>query len=80
MVLSSEHVTKIHNKREREITDEKESDVACSQIWQNLPADHHHFGYITKLTKRNTGGEQLGGREGGGISKQADYSVHTHIP
>jgi hypothetical protein len=21
------------------------------QIWQNLPLDHHHFGYITKLTK-----------------------------
>jgi hypothetical protein len=26
------------------------SHVACSQIWLNLPMDHHHFGYITKLT------------------------------
>ncbi len=23
-----------------------------SQIWLNLPVDHHHFGYNTKLQKR----------------------------
>jgi hypothetical protein len=23
--------------------------AACNQIWLNLPVDHHHFGYITKL-------------------------------
>ncbi len=28
--------------------------LACSQIWLNLHVDHQHFGYITKLTKRNT--------------------------
>ncbi len=26
--------------------------LACSKIWLNLPMDHHHFGYITKLTKK----------------------------
>jgi len=25
-----------------------------NQIWLNLHVDHHHFGYITKLTKKNT--------------------------
>ncbi len=33
--------------------------VACSQIWLNLPMDHCHFGYNTKLTphpkEKNTG-------------------------
>jgi len=24
--------------------------LACSQIWLNLPMDHRHVGYITKLT------------------------------
>jgi hypothetical protein len=76
VVLSSEHVPKIHNKRE--ITDEKESDVACSQIWLNLPADHHHFGYITKLTKRNTGGEQLGEREEGSVGRLITVYIHTY--
>jgi hypothetical protein len=28
--------------------------LACSQIWLNLHVDHQHFGYIAKLTKRNT--------------------------
>jgi hypothetical protein len=28
----------------------------CSQIWLNLPMNHHHFGCITKLGgKKNTG-------------------------
>jgi hypothetical protein len=26
------------------------SHLAYSQIWLNLPMDHHHFGYITKFT------------------------------
>jgi hypothetical protein len=26
--------------------------LACSQIWLNLLVDHHHFGYIRKLTKK----------------------------
>jgi hypothetical protein len=26
--------------------------LARSQIWLNLPMDHHHFGYITKLTQK----------------------------
>jgi hypothetical protein len=30
----------------------KLSDLACSQIWLNLPADYHHFGYITNLMKK----------------------------
>jgi hypothetical protein len=25
---------------------------ASNQIWLNLPMDDHHFGYITKLTKK----------------------------
>jgi hypothetical protein len=28
--------------------------LACSQIWLNLPVDHSHFGYITKLTPKET--------------------------
>jgi hypothetical protein len=30
--------------------------LACSQIWLNLPVDHCHFGYSTKLPtkKKNT--------------------------
>jgi hypothetical protein len=24
--------------------------LACNQIQLNLPMDHHHFGYVTKLT------------------------------
>ncbi len=75
-VLSSELVPTIHIKRE--ITDEKERDVACGQIWLNLPTDHHHFGYITKIDKKKHWW-RAAGREGG-ISRQADYSVHTHIP
>jgi hypothetical protein len=31
--------------------------LAFSQTWLNLPMDHRHFGYITKLKKKNkTGG------------------------
>jgi hypothetical protein len=26
--------------------------LACSQIWLNLPEDHHHFGYNTKFTQK----------------------------
>jgi hypothetical protein len=26
--------------------------LACSQICLNLPVNHHHFGYITKLTPK----------------------------
>jgi hypothetical protein len=29
------------------------SDLPCSQIWLNLPADYRHFGYITNLMKKN---------------------------
>jgi hypothetical protein len=75
-VLSSELVPKTHIKRE--IIDEKESDVAYSQIRLNLPADHHHFGYITKLTKRNTGGEQLEGREEGSVGRLITMYIHTY--
>jgi hypothetical protein len=28
------------------------SDLACSQIWLNHPADYRHFGYITNLMKK----------------------------
>jgi len=31
----------------------KLSDLACSQIWLNLPADYRHFGYITNLMEKN---------------------------
>jgi hypothetical protein len=31
------------------------SGLACSQIWLNLPLDHCHFGYNTKLPKKTTG-------------------------
>jgi hypothetical protein len=26
--------------------------LACGQNWLNLPVDHHHFGYNTKLGKK----------------------------
>jgi hypothetical protein len=26
--------------------------LTCSQIWLNLLVNHHHFGYITKLTPK----------------------------
>ncbi len=26
--------------------------LGCNQIWLYLPVDHHQFGYITKLTKK----------------------------
>jgi hypothetical protein len=26
--------------------------LVCSQIWLNLPMDHRHVGYITKLTPK----------------------------
>jgi len=29
--------------------------LGCSQIWQNLPANHGHFGYNTKLTPKKHG-------------------------
>jgi hypothetical protein len=28
--------------------------LGCSQIWQNLPANHGHFGYNSKLTPKKT--------------------------
>jgi hypothetical protein len=28
------------------------SHLSCSQIWLNLLVDRHHYGYITKLTKK----------------------------
>jgi hypothetical protein len=31
----------------------KLSYLACSQSWLNFPMDYHHFGYITKLTKKD---------------------------
>jgi hypothetical protein len=30
--------------------------LVFSQTWLNLPMDHRHFGYITKLEKKKTGG------------------------
>jgi len=31
----------------------KKSYLTCSQIWLNVPVVHHHFGYNTKLPKKN---------------------------
>jgi hypothetical protein len=38
--------------------------IYISQIWLNLPIDDHHFGYITKLTKKTLRGKLVGGEWG----------------
>jgi hypothetical protein len=43
-------VTVCRQKYKRTFLKMSLSHVACSQIWLNLPMDHHHFGYITKFT------------------------------
>jgi len=58
--------------------------IPCSQIWLTLHVNHPHFGYNTKLTKKNTDDYQEGKAsvktktDGNGSidgSKQAEYTA-----